>query len=222
MTRLNKSEWARLWAGVCELSGSFDGRLVFIGGVAVYLHVRGAGLTSGLLERSHDGDFYVALSDFRDLRDTEVVTPNRRLNKYQIFKDGVEFDVYLESRSNLLVGYTQAYEESDVFEDVRVACLEHLLVLKLDAYADRRGTPKGLKDERDIIRVCHLLATNGVKRARLSAYLTESMVELLKSVRRSPEFMAICGDNAHQARQLRDSFVTAADKVAAALNGGRR
>ncbi len=36
---------------------------------------------------------------------------------------------------------------------IRVACLEHLVILKTKAFLDRQGTSKGNKDEDDLVRI---------------------------------------------------------------------
>ena len=90
-----------------------------------------------------------------------------------------------------------------MIDGVRVACLEHLLLLKLDAYRSRRGSAKGSKDERDLVKICHLLAGAGLRSDRLARYLVPEAIESLGHLKRSSEFMSICGGNAHQARDLR-------------------
>jgi len=95
--------------------------------------------------------------------------------------------------------------------------LEHLLLLKLAAYQDRRGSTKGRKDERDLIRIVYLLDRNGLVEKTLYAYLMQEDVDSLLSLRRSPEFMAVCNKNAHMAKQLREQFSETATLIAAAL-----
>lgn len=207
-------EWSRLWAGIQELSALFPEGVVFIGGIAVLLHVQDQQLPERFVEFSHDGDFYVSLTDFADLRDIEEVTANRRLEKHQIVKSGFEYDVYLENHNRLLVKYADVAAASSVIDGIRVASLEHLLVLKLDAWLARRGSAKGSKDERDLIKICYLMARAGPRNDRLAPYLTEETVHALTSVRRSSEFMAICAGNAHEARELRSDVGRVIDAVA--------
>lgn len=213
--------WERLWTGIRELSEHYDNQLVFIGGVAVYLHVKAHELTKGFVERSHDGDFYISIQDYSALRDAEELTINRRLDKHQVSKYGVEFDVYVENQNSLLVKYVDMAAESVVIDEVRVACLEHLLLLKLDAYNNRRGSAKGRKDERDLIRIVYLLHREGVKQKRLLPYLTEKRVELLTLVQRSSAFNDITEDNFHESRKLRDVFEKTAKSVAKTLDRRR-
>ena len=216
---VDQETWEALWSAICELSELFPDGLVFIGGIAVYLRARAARLAAWGIEFSHDGDFYISLSDFADLRDYEEVTANRRMSKHQFIKSGVEFDVYLEYNNSLRVPYAEALARSSLVERVRVAAPEHLLVLKLDAYADRRRSAKGRKDERDLIRIARILSRN-LHRARLAPYITERDVDLLEAVSRSAEFVSMTG-NVKQASGLRKDFRALLDKVRALVEAGR-
>jgi hypothetical protein len=197
--------WTALWGAICELSDLFPDGLVFIGGIAVYLHARQARLAPWGIEFSHDGDFYVSLADFSDLRDIEEVTANRRLNKHQFIKNGLEFDVYLEYNNGLRVPYADAWTRSSIIDNVRAASLEHLLLLKLDAYADRKASAKGRKDERDLIRIAHILAHGRVHKTWLEPYATVEDVRLLTEALRSTEFVSMT-QNVRQASTLRADF----------------
>lgn len=207
MATVDPEQWAALWTGVCEISEHFPEGVVFIGGVAVYLHTRAEHLPEQWIEFSHDGDLYISLADFGDLRDTEEVTANRRLTKHQFIKNGIDFDVYLEHNNGLRVTYADVLTHALVVERVRIASLEHLLLLKLDAFADRRGSAKGRKDERDLIRIGHLMASPyRVKRKQLETYVTARDVSLLETIlRTSPEFVQKSADR-KQARRLREDF----------------
>lgn len=220
MARVSREEWAKLWAGVRELSEWFPDGLVFIGGIAVLLHVRGQKLPERFIELSHDGDFYLSLADFADLRDLEEVTANRRLNKHQIVRDGIEYDVYLENHNDLRVKFSDVMQASQVIDRVRVASLEHLLILKLDAYSSRRGSAKGSKDERDLIKICFLLSKSPPHRARLAGYLSSKDVDLLGRLEKSSEYMPLCNANAHEARALRQSVAAVISRIAR-IQGGR-
>ena len=206
-------EWRKLWSGVRELSGLFPEGVVFIGGIAVLLHVRSSKLPAGFVELSHDGDFYVSLADFADLRDIEEVTANRRLDKHQIIRDGMEFDVYLENHNALSVKFADVLAGSQVIDGVRVCSLEHLLLLKLDAFRSRRGSAKGSKDERDLIKILLLLDESTLHLDRLTKYLTTEAIEAMSLARKSAEFLVICGGNAHQARELRDRVVKVIGRI---------
>ena len=203
MNKAQQREWTNLWQGIAELSSEFGERPIFIGGVAVWLHLAAKSLAEKLGEFSHDGDLLLSLGDFADLRDLYEVEPNRRLGKNQIRKHGIEFDVYVERNYDLVVPYADAMAESVVIQNVRVVSIEHLFVLKLEASIDRRGSEKGAKDERDLIRLCHLMNEGGFKTALITPYLRDDSFDLLRKLEKSSQFLSLAQRNAHEAKPLR-------------------
>lgn len=179
--------------------------VVFIGGVAVYLHALGRSMKVPL-EASHDADFMVSLSDYGVLKDIEEITPTPRLSKHQMFVDGVEFDVYVERLNRLVVPYDEVYAHSLVVEDVRVACLEHLLVLKLEALGHRGQSSKGDKDRRDVVKIGLMLGRK-VRRELVEPYHQPSFAKMLGEVARSSIFIDLSDRNAHAAKKVRAAFV---------------
>lgn len=99
---------------------------------------------------THDADLYVSLASWAAIRDAYVVVPNRRLSQHQITIDGVELDLYLEHNNALRVDFSDLVEASVVIDGARVACVEHLLLLKLSALRERWGSEHGAKDRRDV------------------------------------------------------------------------
>jgi hypothetical protein len=179
--------------------------VVFIGGVAVYLHTVKKAQAAIPLEASHDADFTISFSDYGILKDEEEITATPRLAKHQMIVDGVEFDVYVERLSRLIVPYDELLAHSMVIEGIRVACLEHLLVLKLEALAHRGHSGKGQKDRRDVAKI-GLLAGSRPKRALLAPYMREELLLLLVDVARGPIFYELCSRNAHAAKKARTTF----------------
>lgn len=199
-------DFQRILAEVARLAAQHPGH-VFIGGVAVYLHAVNDPATRHLAEASHDADFMLSLADFADLRDTDEVVANRRLSKHQLIRRGVEFDVYVERQNKLVIPFDEAAAHAVAYDGIRVACLEHLLVLKLEALRDRSASSKGDKDTRDVISIARLCA--GKLRAHLvSPYLRERHLELLEAVAAGPAFTYMCNGNAHEAKRLRKIFET--------------
>jgi hypothetical protein len=215
MKRVGSSDenWRELWRGICEVAATFPSGVVFIGGIAVYLHSVKAGVPKNYVERSHDADLYVALSVFDDLRSVEDVTTNIRLRKKQFIKYGMDYDVYLEHHHGLRVRYDDIFRYSSVINGVRVASLEHLLILKLDALTGRAGTSKGRKDERDVIRIAMLLGKQGTIRVPLQSYFTSEMARVLERLASSHEFMTISRGNAHEAKRLRTQYTQIAGSL---------
>ncbi len=164
--------------------------------------------TRVLAEFTHDADFYISLADMADLRDIEEVTPNRRLSKHQMIKAGFEFDIYTERQSSLIVPYDMVAGYSVVYEGIRVAALEHLLVLKLEAFLDRKGSAKGEKDAKDLLRIAAVAARGEQEfRPELAApFMRDEHIDLLEMVYRGPYATSLALGNAVQAKRLRGEF----------------
>ncbi|MFN0062929.1 MAG: hypothetical protein ACKVPX_10485 [Myxococcaceae bacterium] len=216
---MESAEFEQLVGACTELAQMFPDGLVFIGGIAVHLHVTNTASVRDLSEFTHDADFYISLADMGDLRDIEEVTPNRRLSKHQLIKRGFEFDVYTERQSNLIVPYDAVRAHAVLFEPFRVASLEHLLVLKLEAFRDRRQSAKGEKDAKDLVRIaCVAQASKRAFDPSLAApYLSDDHVELLELVRKGPAAVSMARGNAVLAKKLR----AAVERVSTSLKNGR-
>jgi hypothetical protein len=204
----NSSEFEELLKACYELASGFPDGLVYIEGIAVYLHAMNNEAAQAYAEFTHDADFYISIADMADLRDLEEVTTNRRLNKHQLRKRGFEFDIYTERHSALLVPYDQVIAHAVTYENIRVASLEHLLVLKLEAFRDRGASSKGEKDAKDIIRIA-LIAHSQKKNFDPSlaiAYLSDEHMKLLEKISLGSGFLSLSKGNAHQAKTLRNTF----------------
>jgi hypothetical protein len=198
-------EFEKLLSACHEVAELFPEGVVFIGGIAVYLHATNLPATSALAEFTHDADFYVSFADMADLRDIEEVTANRRLSKHQMIKAGFEFDIYTERQSTLIVPYDVAVALSEVKGGIRIAALEHLMVLKLEAFRDRKDSAKGDKDAKDVIRIA-AVARRGRRSFRageMTAFVTEAHLELLRRVEKGPYAMSLARGNAVDAKKLR-------------------
>ena len=215
---MDDTEFKELLAACAELAGLFPDGLVFIGGIAVYLHAQNAPAAAQYAEVTHDADFYVSLADMGDLRDIEEVTPNRRLSKHQLIKRGFEFDIYTERQSTLIVPYDAVVASSVRYEPFRVTGLEHLFVLKLEAYRDRRQSAKGEKDARDLLRIAAVAqgTKRGFQAATAAPYLRDEHLALLPLVHKSPVAAAMARGNAVAAKRLRSSFEQVMDSLKSA------
>lgn len=222
MEPTQRSEFAKLLASCAEIAEEFPDGIVFIGGVAVYLHAINNIATANLAETTHDADFYISLVDMADLRDLEEVVPNRRLSKHQMIKHGFEFDIYTERQSSLVVPYDVIAAHAVRFGSVRVASLEHLLVLKLEAFADRKGSAKGEKDARDLLRICAVASASpgGFQAEWALPFLSDVHLTLLQQVAKSPQAVALAGGNAQQAKAIRFTAQEAADRLRDAQQNG--
>jgi hypothetical protein len=216
---MDDNEWKRLLGAAREIQEWFPEGVAFIGGVAVYAHAASRAETAKFAGMSHDADFMILLPDFADLRDIEVLTPNRRLGKQQFSKDGFEFDVYVEGQHDLPVPAAEAVAWSQTRSELRVACPEHLLVLKLKAYEDRKGTGKGSKDEDDVVRL--LLVGEGWRKDCLIR-LTDKMLGDLKRIVSGDAPTRLAQGNLHEAKAIRARARESLDAVrnAYAINYG--
>jgi len=214
-------EWEDLWTASLEVSHGFEPGAVFIGGVAVFAHTRQSRLYSAHVAFSHDADLLISVSDYTDLKDIEQVTPNRRLQKCQFYKRGFEFDVYVEGQHGLVVPYDEASAYSVTRAELRVACLEHLVILKMKAFEDRRGSAKGMKDEDDLFKLLLLVSETTVNGAAI-ARLDDRGVEHLQKIPRSDAALRSTAGNKHFATKLREAAERGFGMIADACNTDRR
>jgi len=129
--------------GLVAQSGGFP-EIVVIGGYAVRAY--------GAMRFSHDGDIMVNMNAFSALRDQYNVTKTPRLGKAQFTTAFlVEIDVYVEQQHKLRIPFDEVQAYAVKKSEIWVACIEHLIVLKLDALKNRRNTDKGVKDIEDIL-----------------------------------------------------------------------
>jgi predicted nucleotidyltransferase len=190
--------------------------VVFIGGVAVYLHLVKRAHGELPPDVSHDADFMISFSDYGALKDAEEITPTARLAKHQMVVSGVEFDIYVERLHRLVIPYDEVFAHSSVIEGIRVACLEHLLVLKLEAFLDRGHSSKGAKDRKDIAKIGLLLGSK-FKVDRIRPYVRDELVGQLTDIAKSSLFFELSDNNAHTAKKSRtkfSSFVEAISRLA--------
>ena len=159
-------------------------------------------------ETTHDAYFYISMADMADLRDIEEVVPNRRLSKHQLIKRGFEFDIYTERQSRLIVPYDAVVAHSVDRSAFRIAGLEHLFVLKLEAYKDRRQSVKGEKDAKDLLRIAavSMASKPGFDPNLALPYLRDDHLRLLPLVLKSPVAAVMAEGNAVVAKKLRSDF----------------
>lgn len=201
---IDDAKFKRLLTQVSEVGRLYDG-VVFIGGIAVYMHAMNHGPTSSLAEMTHDADFYISLSSLSDLRETEELVQNSRLSKHEFQRNEFSFDVYAERLSSLPVPYDVVAAHAVEYDGVHVAALEELLVLKLEAAADRHASMHGRKDAKDVIRILLLAgdAEYAFDAKRAVAYMKPAHFERLEHIVNGPEFMGMVQGNAKLARMMR-------------------
>jgi hypothetical protein len=212
MSKDNSKSWDALWRGIKEYQEEFPDNLVFIGGIAVYCHSTGHDEANAFTEYTHDADFMIATPQFYELREGEFVTKNARLGKYQTERHGVEFDIYEQQISHLAVPVEEVIAASEIQNKIRVASLEHLLVLKTAAFLDRQSSPKGEKDANDITRILFLIADKQITPHRLK-HLTPDMNETIERISKSDAPLRLARGNAHFAHKIRSKVKLGLEKV---------
>ncbi len=206
---ISEPEFERLLTACNTIAGLFPDGVVYIGGIAVYLHAINTEAARQYAEATHDADLYISMAELSDLRDIEEVTANSRLSRHQLIKDGFEFDIYTERHASLPVAYDQVLAHCVQYEGIKVASLEHLLVLKLNAYKDRKGSTKGQKDAKDLVRIALVAETakpGSFSGDTVSGYLGDDDIELLQGVAKGPEILAMAKGNSFIAKRLRQTF----------------
>lgn len=212
---MEHAEFGQLLASCRELAERFPEGLVYIGGIAVYLHAVNTPAAKPYAEFTPDADFYISLADMSELRASEEVSQNRGLSRHQLIQHGFAFDIDTERHSSLIVPFDEIQAHACHYDGIAVACLEHLLALKLEGYRDRRQSAKGDKDARDIVRIA-LIAPRispSFDPERTALFLTDEHLELLRELPRDPGISAMTQGNAHTATALRQTVTDLANAM---------
>lgn len=125
---------------------------ILIGGWAVFLYSRSL--------KSKDIDIIIDYNDLEKLKAEFDIFKNERLKKYEIKQGEFDIDVYLPHYSDLGVDIEKIKEKTVSREGFLIPEMEILLMLKLYAWANRRGSAKGQKDELDIFSLLFLSEFN--------------------------------------------------------------
>lgn len=199
----DETSFSDLLALVLEVGQLYED-LVYIGGIAVYLHAINHERTRQFAETTRDADLYISLSNLGDLRSIEELTTNKRPGKQEFQKGGFSFDVYAERQSDLPVPYDMVAANAVEYAGVKVAALEELLVLKLEAAVVRHASAHGRKDAKDVIRILILGSEIKLDAERATAFMLPKHFDRLKKIIEGPEFIALAQGNAKVARGLRE------------------
>jgi len=200
-----ESQWEKIYRLTKEFAEWFPDGMVLIGGIAVYLHSKD--IFNQYIEYSHDSDFCLSLMDLSDMRDLENITQNKRLGRHQIVKQGVEFDVYVEHQNKLIIPFKELLMHSVVIDEIRCACLPHLLILKMKALDDREYSTKGEKDLRDIVKIVNSMTDTNKNRVIIDDYFSEDWKEKLKDIGKMPAvFQNITNNDRHVAKKIKNQF----------------
>ena len=157
-----------------------DYKFILIGGWAVFLYTKAL--------KSKDIDIVLDFDQLSELKKRFFVLKNERLRKYEIKKEGIDIDIYLPYYSDPGLPPQEIKKFTTTKEGFIVPVPEVLLILKLNVFKNRRGSPKGEKDKIDIFSLLSLVDLNWQKfKEILQIYgkeeLKEDLVNLLKSTR---------------------------------------
>lgn len=142
---------------------------VLIGGWAVYLYTKSL--------KSKDIDIIVELKMLGEFRANYNLVKNSRLRKYEICFEGFDVDIYVPHFSHLCLPAEEVLKNVCMREGFKIPSPEILLILKLFAYTQRKGSLKGKKDEIDIIS---LFRSGEISPDRLKKHFSEFNLEYLK------------------------------------------
>jgi len=144
---MNKEYWNSLlteksWQILQELRKKYD--FILIGGWAAYLLAK--------QQKSKDIDIAVSLNELEKLK-REGAVKNDRLKKYEIKKEEIDTDIYVEYYSEIALPIQDLKHYAIETQGFKVVGPEALLVLKQGAYDDRKDSVKGEKDKLDIVSI---------------------------------------------------------------------
>ena len=123
-------------------------KFILIGGWAVYLYSKSL--------KSKDIDIIIDYEVLAEIKEKNAVFKNERLRKYEIDAGNFDVDIYVPHYSELGIEIKAIKNNAVNQEGFSVPALEILLLMKLFAWHNRRGSSKGQKDELDIFSLALL------------------------------------------------------------------
>jgi hypothetical protein len=123
-------------------------KFILIGGWAVFLYSKSL--------KSKDIDIIVDYEVLAKIKETDEMFKNERLRKYEINTGHFDVDIYVPHYSELGIDVAEIQKNTINKEGFLVPALEILLLMKLFAWHNRRGSAKGQKDELDIFSLAFL------------------------------------------------------------------
>lgn len=204
---------ADVWKVARAVAKLSDGEIVFIGGIATYLHVQRRPKAGLPLEATHDVDASISAVASSSLRDRYEFTENPRLHKVQIRVEDIDVDLYPQHIGRLRFAYIDLAPYAQRYRGFKIAAIPHILLLKLDAIESRGSSKKGAKDRRDVAKLLVLLRGSPQARKLLAGLAAPSDLAALRTVAKSTAFMEIVHGNAKAASVLRRKAEDAIDAV---------
>lgn len=179
---MNNNFWNSLlteksWKILQELRKEHN--FTLIGGWAIYL------LTKN--QKSKDIDIIIDINELEKFKALGL-SKNDRLKKYEIKREEVDIDIYLEYYSKLTLPCEDIKDYSIQIEGFSVARPEIMLILKQGVYKERKDSIKGEKDKIDIASLIFLseidfkIYSGALKKYKMEFFIGE-LQKLLKEFR---------------------------------------
>ncbi len=147
---------------------------ILIGGWAVYLHTR--------QQKSKDVDIVVDINELERLK-KQGLGKNDRLKRYEIKKEEIDIDIYVEHYSKLAIPVEDIKKYTIKIEGFEVVKTELLILLKQTAFKDRENSIKGEKDKIDIVSLIFFADTNLNLYAKIAKeYKIDHSIDELKEI----------------------------------------
>jgi len=165
-----------------QLKKDFD--FVLIGGWAVYFYTKSL--------KSKDIDIIVDFSQLQKIKQNFSIEKNERLRKYQVKLEEIDIDIYLPFYSSLGLPVEEVVKQTVILSGFTLPKKEALLITKLNAYQNRKGSIKGQKDLIDILSLVLLedfdfrYLLNLIKRYQLKNYWL-TFKKIIKETMEVPE-----------------------------------
>ncbi|PIX11418.1 hypothetical protein COZ73_02740 [Candidatus Falkowbacteria bacterium CG_4_8_14_3_um_filter_36_11] len=156
-------------------------QFILIGGWAVFLYTKSL--------KSKDIDIIVDYENLAKMKEVGEIRKNNRLKKYEVSEGNFDIDIYVPYYSELGMPIEEIQKNSKNKEGFTAPEPEILLLLKLYAWHNRRGSAKGQKDELDIFSLALLSEFDWRKYAGFVekydfSELNKEFKNLLKATRR--------------------------------------
>lgn len=174
-------------------------RFILIGGWSVYLYTH--------LLKSKDIDIVVSLEELGKLKSQFDIVKNDRLTKYEIHQGEVDVDIYVEHYSNPGIPAEDLRGVSVSLEGFQVPEIETLLLLKHNAWRERRGSAKGGKDEIDILSLMIRGVNAGEYSRLLEQYNRSDWLKDMGMLIQSRSNVSELGLNEHQYSRVKDRLL---------------
>lgn len=185
------------WKLLQDIKGKFD--FILIGGWAIYLLAK--------QQKSKDIDIVVSISELQKFK-PEGLAKNDKLKKYEIKKEEIDIDIYVEHYSRLAIPVEDI--KNYIFEigGFKTASPELMIILKQQAYNERKNSIKGEKDLIDIMSLL-LFSNPNMEKYFLIAnkYGLNSFSIELKSLIKNFKDYSKLGLNQIQFRKLKEKTI---------------